>query len=380
MNTKDKVPFFVNRCEEMGIEVLPPDVNSSDHDFVVSEKAIRFGLDAVKNVGHAAVEAILRAREDGAKLASIWDFCERVDARAVNKRAIECLVKCGALDSTGATRKGMLEALPAAQSAGQKAQEDAQLGQGSIFDFGDDEGGGGTGASQAHHRPPISAAEFDRAELLAMEKETLGTYLSSHPLAEVRDALKARVDCTLAELSGRADGSWVTVGGIVVDCKKIRTKSGTQMIFATLDDVEGQVEMLVFKADQAESAAVIAPDAIVLVRGRLDHKDRGETKLVVQEAERFEPGSEEIARASKAASAPSEPLKLTIDAAKLSPGLVEDLKTVFEHHKGEADVHLAIRTSEGPRRLRFGSDYRVRPSSGLRAELGHMLGPDALAA
>ena len=136
MNTKDKVPFFVNRCEEMGIDVLPPDVNSSDHDFVVSEKAIRFGLDAVKNVGHGAVEAILRARED-APIASIWDFCERVDSRAVNKRAIECLVKCGALDSTGATRKGMLEALPAAQSAGQKAQEDAQLGQGSIFDFGD---------------------------------------------------------------------------------------------------------------------------------------------------------------------------------------------------------------------------------------------------
>ena len=139
MNTKDKVPFFVNRCEEMGIEVLPPDVNSSDHSFVVSEKAIRFGLDAVKNVGHAAVEAILRARED-APIASIWDFCERVDSRAVNKRAIECLIKCGALDSTGATRKGMLEALPAAQSAGQKAQEDAQLGQGSIFDFGEEAG------------------------------------------------------------------------------------------------------------------------------------------------------------------------------------------------------------------------------------------------
>ncbi len=142
MNTKDKVPFFVNRCEEMGIEVLPPDVNSSDHSFVVSENAIRFGLDAVKNVGHAAVEAILRARED-APIASIWDFCERVDSRAVNKRAIECLIKCGALDSTEATRKGMLEALPAAQSAGQKAQEDAQMGQGSIFDFGEETGAGG---------------------------------------------------------------------------------------------------------------------------------------------------------------------------------------------------------------------------------------------
>ena len=301
MNTKDKVPFFVNRCAEMGIDVLPPDVNSSDHSFVVSENAIRFGLDAVKNVGHSAVEAILRAREEK-PIASIWDFCERVDSRAVNKRAIECLVKCGALDSTGDSRKGMLETLPAAQSAGQKAQEDAQMGQGSIFDFGEEAGGGGA-QSQAHHRPPIPAAEFDRAELLSMEKETLGTYLSSHPLTEVGPALRARVDCSLAQLGGKPDGAWVTVGGIVVDCKKIRTKSGSQMMFATLDDVEGQVEMLVFKADEAESAAVIAPDAIVLVRGRLDHKDRGETKLVVQEAQRFEPDEAEIAKAAKLAPA-----------------------------------------------------------------------------
>jgi DNA polymerase-3 subunit alpha len=379
MNTKDKVPFFVNRCEEMGIEVLPPDVNSSDHSFVVYEKAIRFGLDAVKNVGHAAVEAILRAREDG-PIASIWDFCERVDARAVNKRAIECLVKCGALDSTGATRKGMLEALPAAQAGGQKAQEDAQLGQGSIFDFGEETGG--DGPSRARHRPPISAVEFDRRELLAMEKETLGTYLSSHPLSEVRDALSARIDCTLAELGGKPDGAWVTVGGIVADCKKIRTKSGSQMMFATLDDVEGQVEMLVFKADQAESAAAIVPDAVVLVRGRIDHKERGETKLVVQEAERFEPDAEEIARAGAAASAPTQPLRLTIDAARLgSPGLVDRLKEVFEHHRGEADVHLSVLGADGrAREMKLGDGFRVRPSSVLRAELDHVLGPDALAA
>jgi DNA polymerase III subunit alpha len=382
MNTKDKVPFFVNRCAEMGIDVLPPDVNSSDHSFVVSANAIRFGLDAVKNVGHSAVEAILRAREDG-EIASLWDFCERVDARAVNKRAIECLVKCGALDSTGATRKGMLETLPAAQSAGQKAQEDAQLGQGSIFDFGDGagEGGADNGAS-AHHRPPISAAEFERRELLAMEKETLGTYLSSHPLSEVREALRARVDCGLADLAGKPDGAWVTVGGIVTESKKIRTKSGSQMMFATLDDVEGQVEMLVFKADQAESATAIEPDAVVLVRGRIDHKDRGETKLVVQEAERFEPDGEEIARASAAAAAPAEPLRLTIDAASLRrPGMVDQLKEVFEHHKGEADVHLAIRGENGkPTEVKLGDGYRVRPSSGLRAELDQVLGTDALAA
>jgi DNA polymerase-3 subunit alpha len=381
MNTKDKVPFFVNRCAEMEIDVLPPDVNSSDHDFVVSEKAIRFGLDAVKNVGHSAVEAILRAREE-APIASIWDFCERVDSRAVNKRAIECLVKCGALDSTGASRKGMLEALPAAQSAGQKAQEDAQLGQGSIFDFGDGAGEGGGGASQAHHRPPIPAAEFERRELLAMEKETLGTYLSSHPLTEVREALRARADCPLAQLASKSDGSWVTVGGIVTECKKIRTKSGSQMMFATLDDIEGQVEMLVFKADQAESAAVIEPDAVVLVRGRIDHKERGETKLVVQEAERFEPDGEEIARAGAAASAPAEPLRLTIDAAKLDDpaGIVEELRSLFEHHKGDAVVHVAIADADGAAsELKLGREFRVRPSS-LRAELGHLPGVEALAA
>ncbi|HEX3608768.1 MAG TPA: DNA polymerase III subunit alpha [Solirubrobacterales bacterium] len=379
MNTKDKVPFFVNRCEEMDIEVLPPDVNSSDHSFVVFENAIRFGLDAVKNVGHAAVEAILRAREES-PIASIWDFCERVDSRSVNKRAIECLVKCGALDSTGATRKGMLEALPSAQSAGQKAQEDAQLGQGSIFDFGEDAGAAAPGAG-AHHRPPISAEEFERAELLAIEKETLGTYLSSHPLTEVRGALRARVDCGLGELATKQDGSWLTVGGIVTDCKKIRTKSGSQMMFATLDDVEGQVELLVFKADQAESAGVIAPDAIVIVRGRLDHKDRGETKLVVQEAERFEPGAAEIAAAPAPASVPEGPFEVEVHASKLSETFVEELKAVLEHHKGEADVHLAIHTADGKSKLlQFGDGYRVRPSNGLRAELGSVLGPDALAA
>jgi DNA polymerase-3 subunit alpha len=379
MNTKDKVPFFVNRCEEMGIDVLPPDVNSSDHSFVVSEKAIRFGLDAVKNVGHAAVEAILRAREE-APIVSIWDFCERVDSRAVNKRAIECLIKCGALDSTGATRRGMLEALPAAQSAGQKAQADAQLGQGSIFDFGE-EAGAGAHATQAHHRPPISAAEFERAELLAMEKETLGTYLSEHPLTEVRDALRARVDCGIAALANKQDGSWVTVGGIVTDCKKIRTKSGNQMMFATLDDVEGQVEMLIFKADQSESATVIEPDAIVVVRGRLDHKDRGETKLVVQEAERFEPDAAEIAAAPAASGAHSGPFEVPIDAGMLSDSLREELKAVLEHHKGETEVHLMVRNGNGETTvLQCGEGLRVRPSGRLQSELDHLLGAAALAA
>ena len=195
MSTKDKVPFFVARCEEMGIEILPPDVNLSDHEFVVVDGNIRFGLDAVKGVGYQAVEAIKAAREEGGPFASIWDFCERVDAARVNKKAIEALIKCGAFGSTGATRKGMLAVLEQAQAAGQKAQQDAQIGQGSIFDLVD--GAAPTAAATAPRpafaapvHPPIPAEEFEQAELLAVEKEAIGLFISAHPLKPVREALR----------------------------------------------------------------------------------------------------------------------------------------------------------------------------------------------
>src|SRR3954469_7044438 len=188
MSTKDKVPFFVSRCEEMGIEVLPPDVNESGHDFVVVEGNIRFGLDAVKNVGAAAVDAIIEAHESGGPFRSIWDFCERVDCRAVNKKAIESLIKCGALDSTGATRNGMLQILPEAQGSGQKTQQDALLGQGSIFDLeepapagapppgGAPPGGAAPPPFGGPLHPPVPAVPDDRNERGAMEKETLGLF------------------------------------------------------------------------------------------------------------------------------------------------------------------------------------------------------------
>jgi DNA polymerase III subunit alpha len=369
MSTKDKVPFFVNRCDEMGIEVLPPDVNTSDHGFVVSGNSIRFGLDAVKNVGHIAVQAILDARGRGGPFKSIWDFCERVDTRAVNKRAVECLVKCGALDSTGASRKGMLSALPHATSFGQKAQEDSRLGQGSIFDLG---GGAADGAPARSHHPPIPADEFDRRELLRLEKETLGTYLSSHPLAEVKDALRARVDCTLSQLESKPDGSIVTVGGIVTECKRIRTKRGDPMMFATLDDVEGQVEMLILGQVFAEQGEEVAVDTVLVVRGRLDHKERGESKLLVQELEVFQPTDDEVAKARAAREV--GPVLIKVNATEFGAALIEELKTIFEHNPGEAEVMLEMETRDGTRRLRFGSEYRVRPSAALNAELDALLG------
>src|SRR3954454_6419559 len=305
MSTKDKVPFFVSRCEEMGIQVLPPDVNESGHDFVVVEGNIRFGLDAVKNVGAAAVDKVIEARSEGGPFGSIWDFCERVDCRTVNKKAIESLVKCGALDSTGATRAGMLEILPSAQAAGQKTQQDALLGQGSIFDSGDEGGPGGTGGGAgnpfaAPQHPPVPRIEDDPKERNVMEKETLGLFLSSHPLKESRPALRAKVDCTLAGLADKKDGDWVTVGGMIAESKKIRTKKGDMMMFATLDDLEAQVEVIVFNSALEANAGKLDVDKMVILRARVDHKDQGETKLVVQDVEAFEPTPEEIEEAREA--------------------------------------------------------------------------------
>ncbi len=388
MSTKDKVPFFATQAEQMGIEILPPDVNLSDHDFVVFEGNIRFGLDAVKGVGYAAVEAIKAAREESGPFESLWDFCARVDARAVNKKAIEALVKCGAFGSTGATRKGMLMVLEQAQAAGQKAQQDLEIGQGSIFDaldFGAGESSNGAAAAfAAPAHPPIPTEEFDQPELLAVEKESIGLFISAHPLKQVREALREIVDCPLAELAARRDKDWVSAGGIITQAKKIRTRNGEHMMFATLDDLEGSVEILVFGKALAEYEGALGIDSVVVVRGRVDHKDADKTCLVVQSVEPFAPTPEEIENAKAAAATRTVgpvPLHLRLDAATLPASVIDDLKHLLANFPGESDVVLELQMSAGdPRTLKLGPSYKVKPTPTLRAELEHVLGPSALAA
>src|SRR5205814_3070203 len=233
---------------------------------------------------------------------TLFDFCERVDNRAVNKKAIEALIKCGAFGSTGATRKGMLAVLEQAQAAGQKAQQDALIGQGSIFDLGpaDAPDGGASSTAPVFQGPshaPIPGEEFNRSELLAAEKESIGLFVSAHPLKEVGAALRARCDSSLGELAVRRDGDWVTVGGMVTQAKRIKTKKGDWMMFATLYDLDSSVEIIVFDKALTASEDALATDSIVLVRGRVDHKDRDKTCVVAQQVERFEPTPEEVAKA-----------------------------------------------------------------------------------
>jgi DNA polymerase III subunit alpha len=366
MSTKDKVPFFVAQCEDMGIEVLPPDVNLSGHDFKVVDGNIRFGLDAVKGLGHQAVEAILREREKEGPFTSIWDFCRRVDCQSVNKRCVESLVKCGALDSLPGTRTGQFEVLQQAQAAGVQAQQDAQLGQGSFFDFADS-----SPDALAHHDPPVPELPDERKQLNEWEKETLGLFLSSHPLKEVRHALRARVECGVADLAGKKDGEWVTVGGMIAECKRIRTKKGDPMMFATLDDLEGQVELLVFNSAYAANADKVDLDKIVIVRGRVDHKEAGETKLVAQEVTPFEPSDEEILEAAEQAVVEAVVQRLTLEVSGGVPaGFLDDLKEVVGHHPGEHELLLAV----GQRRLVLGPEFKVSATSACCSELSGLQG------
>jgi DNA polymerase-3 subunit alpha len=361
MSTKDRVPFYVNACHEMGIEVLPPDVNESQVDFAVVEGKIRFGLNAVKNVGEGACRAIVAAREEGGPFASIWDFTERVDPGLVNKRVLESLVKCGALDSTGAARRGMLDVLEQALSFGQRQQEDRLLGQGSIFDLGDS-----AGPEAPRHHQEIRPGEFDKSDLLRMEKESLGLYVSEHPLSGIRDQLRRKTDCSLAELERRRDGEVAVVGGIVGGIRQMTTRKGEPMAFVALEDLTGGVEVVAFNSVYATSRDLLVDDAVLVVKGRVDHKQAGETKLVALEIAAFEATPER------------REVRLKVDARVAPAGIVRELATLVRDFPGESPVYVDLVTSLGPRLLELGPDYRVHPDPDFFAEVKQLLGETAV--
>jgi DNA polymerase-3 subunit alpha len=363
MNTKDRVPFYVSACHEMGIEVEPPDVNESEHDFAVVGGKIRFGLNAVKNVGDSAARAIVAARGDGGPFTSVWDFTERVDPQVANKRALEALVRCGALDSTGDSRGGMIQVLEQAAAWGGRMQADRLAGQGSIFDLG----AGEESATPSQQQPPVPVVELDKNELLRMEKETLGVYVSEHPLQAIREQLRRKTDCGLAEAERRRDGEIVTVGGIVGAIKQLTTKKGEPMVFMRLDDLAGSVEVVVFNSVYGASRDLLELDNVLVVKGRVDHKQEGETKLIALEVSPFEATPER------------REVVLRVDATKAPAGLVRSLATVVKEFPGETPVVVAISTSQGETTLALGPDYRVKPEPDFFAEVKSLLGEAAVA-
>ena len=366
MDTKDRVPFYVAACTDMGMDVLPPDVNQSESGFAVTgEREIRFGLTAVKGVGENAVRALVDQRTSDGPYTSLWDFCRRIDPAQLNKRALESLIRGGALDCTGASRAGMLDALPAAMAQAAKRRNDQAAGQESLFGMLEDAGAGSLDADL-----PITMSEMDKDDLLAGEKEAIGLYVSSHPLTDCRRQLKRLTTVTIGEVATCADGQAVTLGGIVGAVKNITTKRGEPMAFVRLDDLEGQIEVVVVPQVLAAARETLAEDSLVLITGRIDQKGEGETKLVAQAVEPFQPDPADE----------EDRLLLEVDASRFAQADMVLLKKLFSDHPGEACVIVALRTPEGETRMRLGREYQVDPADrGLLASLKSMFGERAVA-
>lgn len=373
MNTKDKVPLYVNACRGMGIEVLPPDVNESVSNFSVAGSRIRFGLTAVKNVGSTIIGSIVKARKQGGPFVSIYDLCRRVDSTLLNKKALESLIKCGALDSTGASRKGMLEVMAQAQSMGSQSQQDSLTGQGSIFDLALEN------TSHETVDPSIPAHEFSPEELMKLEKETLGLYVSSHPLKGLETEIAGYGAISTAALKEVPDRSTVTVVGMVSKVKRLTTKKGDPMAFVEIDDLEGSTEVIVFTELYNKSRHLLVADEVIVVKGRADRKvsdgaDGGvevEVKIIAAEIGEFTGGGGEENSPGKDETVL---ISLDLDQVGLKPGLLGDLKDLCRNFSGGVPVIINMYTADGVRKLKLGREYHVRPEEDFIAQMQGLLG------
>jgi DNA polymerase III subunit alpha len=335
----------------MNIEVLPPDVNESGHRFTVVGDTIRFGLSAVKNVGTHCVEEIIAAREEGGPFEDVFDFCERVDPRTYNKRTVESLIKCGAFDGSGHSRAAMIEVHAKAVERAQKNGK-GDGGGDQVCMFGTEEL-----ADLAPPKPTIPDTEDDGRGILEWEKETLGLYVSDHPLRPVLHKLKKHADTTVSELDHCRDGAVVWVGGLATSVRRNTTRKGDVMAMLQLDDTRGLAEIMVFPRVYAKCADCVREDAILKVKGRVERKE-GIPRVVALELEELhlEPGL--------------DPLYLRASAFEGKPrSLVQGAFDIIARHPGGSPLVLV--SDDGTLEEII---FSVEDSSDLHAELKQLLG------
>jgi len=378
MGSIDKVVEYIEECRRLkqpdgaqGIKVLPPDVNASDKDFTplyVDEPAgkrkkagkagvIRFGLVAVRGIGEKAAQAIIDQRRAGGPFANLYDFCERVDARQVTRATIEALIKCGAFSSTGTARSRLLAVLDRAVEMGQQSQQDKRCGQLSIFGSAD----AGPAAGRAADVFP-DLPELPSAQLLKFEKELLGFYITSHPLAEHESALANYATASTRDVARMSEGAELTVGGIIADVRRIMTKAGKPMVFLTLEDLEGQVDATIFAEPLAEIAKrypdAIAAERIVFVKGKVD-KRRETPGVLVSE---LIPVEDALARLTRA-------IKVEIEVAD-GAALLAQLRPILERHRGKCETFVQV-PANGSRKtlIRLDPQWHLRPTPALLGDL-----------
>jgi len=358
----DNIVKYVAECNRAGMHVLPPDVNSSRKDFTaVRGEGIRFGLAGIRGVGEGVVETIIAAREAGGPFGSLHDFCQRVEMRQMNKKTVEALIKAGAFDSTGYTRKHLMSMMDTCVESAVKRQRDAESGQVSMFDmFSEEEHG------FSDEVPPPDGVEWDKKMKLAFEKEMLGIYVSGHPLADIADSVRRAADYSLGQLDELSDGTYGWFAGLLSSVDRRPTRKGTMMANAVLEDLEGGVEIVLFPQTYDKHRDIIVEDAVIRVRAKLEDSDRGR-KLIVSEIEPFD---------GAAFCAPPGKVVVRTDADALRNGRLERLKDLVGRYPGRDVLEIHVVGPDSLKTFRIGGIDQQ--SSSLHAELLELFGAGAV--
>lgn len=367
---KDKVALYTNEARRMGITILPPDINRSSIGFYPEgENAIRFGLATVRNVGENTARAIINARQKKS-FTSILDFALRVESSALNKRTVESLIKAGAFDSLGYSRKHLLDIYELALEQAHKRREDLKNGQFSLF--------GGEmqlTAEEDEFFSPRKEEEFPHDVILSYEKEMLGAYVTEHPISAYLDVIKKKATHTTAEVMEEEDGTEVIVGGIVVLLKKSLTRKGDPMATFVIEDLEGQLSCIAWPGELEKYRHLIVPDKVVLVRGKVDVRDENqEVKLIVSS---IHDHSEEVEPLNRSA---QKSIHLTVKLQKVKdPEWKKTLKSLISKHSGRSPVYLHLLTPNNQKKvILLGESYRVSISHTLKKEFELLLEPEKI--
>ena len=360
---KDKMAIYLAECRAMGITVLPPDVNSSEKNFASRGTDIRFGLSAVRNVGTGVVASIVNSRRDHGAYTDFWDFLDKVEAVACNKKVIESLIKAGAFDSLGHSRKGLLMIHAEAIDAVLSLKRAEAAGQFDLFGEMTQEEKG------TSFRAAIPDTEWDTKLRLAFEREMLGLYVSGHPLAGVEHVLAAQADASIPDiLDGTIpDRQVVTVGGILTGLQRRLTKKGEPWASATLEDLAGGVEVAFFPKVYADVALSLAEDAVVVVKAR-----------VARSEERLSLHAQTVTVPDLSAPLGRGPVQVSMTTTRCTQPVVDRLRDVLKAHPGTIAVHLRLVNGGRATTLRLDDHLRVEPTSALMGDLKALLGADCL--
>jgi DNA polymerase-3 subunit alpha len=363
---KDKSAVYLNECRRMGIKVLPPDVNESDVDFTAIGTDIRFGLAAVRNVGVNVVESLKVSRVAKGRFTSFGDFLAKVDVQVCNKRVIESLIKAGAFDSLGHTRRGLFAVHVESVDSVLDTKKAEAIGQFDLFGTSDDFSDDSIGGIEVN----ISLDEWDKKTLLAQERDMLGLYVSDHPLFGVEHVLAMSTSMPISGVADASDGAVVTLGGLVSSVQLKTTKrSGDRWAIVALEDLEGVVEVMVWPNTFTKFATLLNDDAILLMKVRIDKRDDEGPRVAALEVS-----------VPDISAAYSGPVNVYIPETRVNAAVMDSLRQILSAHPGTTEVHLTVVQTDKFVSVKTDDKLRVAPSPSLFADLKALLGAACLEA